>query len=370
MPVSVRLLIALLAAGTAASSTIAGPVALNEGKGQGLTFSHRGNCYVLFPNHVEPDGLLVRLFTPAPQAAGSATVYFRRPEADIALGLVQGSAAARCGDAFSRLPTDVSRRLSGARRATLERVDAQGAVERLAMRIDRIAWARLNDGPGAGDYQYIIASTDIAAGENREVFQGTSGAFLYIDGEPVGMTVTAPDDTTVRVLRWEEMREPVARWLASGSFGALAGQETEKAPQIDGIAFEVTEWTGEPEAESTGPAALASGTGPFRARPVSGPVSLVAEIPGGAPVPLKSLILQGPSDDSPAAAPRLVRVEVDRSRSGPARFQPVWSGEMPPDGAELEVPLVTFARRVRVIVQSGWAPGPVEISRLILVPAE
>lgn len=360
------LLVAVM--GLVATQSLAGPVALKEGKGQGLAFSHRGNCYVVFPDHVDPAALILNLFTAAPQAAGTATVYFRRPEADVALALVQGSAASQCDTGFADLPRDVSRYLGSARTAILERVDAQGAIERLAMRIDRVGWALSGAGHG-GSYQYIYASIDAAAGETREVYQGTSGAFLYIDGTPVGMVVTAPDATSVRALRLEEITGPIARWFASGSFGGLpAIPEAAAAPE--GLPFELTGWTGEVDADGPSPVALAQGVGAFRATPVGRPVSITVEVTEGAPVPLRALRLRGPAEGSTAAAPRLLRVEVDRSRSGPARFQEVWTGEMVQDGAEMEVPLVTFVRRLRITVLSSWEIGAVEISGLALLPPE
>ncbi len=359
------LVLALLAGAARAE-----PVALNEALGQGLLTNHRGNCYVLFPAHVAPEALFVSLFTAAPQAAGRGAVYFRRSEADFAFGLVQGSASEVCALPFARLPEDVSGLLRANGAATLERVNPQGVLERLRMRIDRTAWEAASAQGASGLYQYVFAATDAAAGETREVYQGTSGAFLYVGDVPVGMVVTAPDATTVRALRIEEMRAPLQAWLASGSFGALEAtpDATGSGAGAAGLAFDVTEWTGVP-VEPFGPTGLATGAHPFRAAPAAGAVSFVAEL-GDAPVSVRSIILSAAAVPDGVSAPRQVRVEIDRSRRGPGDFRTVWSGDMPPDGAAVEVSLATFARRIRVTVLSGWTAAPsVEIGAVTILPS-
>lgn len=354
-----------------AGAARAEPVALNEALGQGLLTNHRGNCYVLFPAHVAPEALFVSLFTAAPQAAGRGAIYFRRSEADFAFGLVQGSASEVCALPFSGLPADVSGLLRSNGAATLERVSPQGVLERLRMRVDRTAWEAASAEGASGLHRYVFATTDVAAGETREVYQGTSGAFLYVGDVPVGMVVTAPDATTVRALRIEEMQAPLQAWLASGSFGALeaaADAAGGGGAGAAGMPFDVTEWTGVP-VEPFGPTGLSSGAHPFRAAPASGEVSFVAEI-GDTPVSVRSIVLSAGAVPDGVSAPRLVRVEIDRTRRGPADFRTVWSGDMPPDGSAIEVSLTTFARRIRVTVLSGWTPGaPVEIGAVTILPS-
>ena len=274
------------------SALIAQPVALKEGLGQGLLLRHSGNCYVIFPSHVHEAGPVLNLFTPSPQAGGIATVYFRRTEPDIAVGVVSGSARERCSESLSILPRDSSRLLSQSRRATLERVNPQGGLERLAMRIERIAWMAATEGEKSGLYQYIFASTDEAAGEAREVYQGTSGSILYIEDTPVAMVVSAPDSKTVRALRIEEISVPLARWLASGSFGALE-EDREAVPGSSGVPFMITEWFGRLADENLLPTDLSTGTGPFRAYPSDGAVSFVMELTDSDPIGVRELVLTG-----------------------------------------------------------------------------
>ncbi len=256
MSVLRQLLLLLFCLGTAANSE---PVALKDGLGQGLLFQFSGNCYVLFPSHVHADGPVLNLFTASPQAAGIATVYFRRPEADFAVGLVRGRASERCGQSFAKLPKDVSRQLSNARHATLERVNPQGGIDKLTMRIDRTGWAASNDKLVAGHYRYLFASTDEGSGETREVFQGTSGAFLYVDDVPVAMVLTAPSAKSVRALRIEDMTRPLEAWLTSGSFGGLPDEGTDPTAPVDGIGYEVNEWFGQLVDPGEPPTKLASG---------------------------------------------------------------------------------------------------------------
>lgn len=345
------------------------PVALKNGLGQGMMFQFRGNCYVLFPSHVHQDGPVLNLFTGAPQKAGIATIYFRRPEPDFALGLVRGSATERCGVPFSELPKDVSRPLGSARRATLERVNPQGGVDKLAMRIDRTAWGTAGGKSTGGHYQYLFASIDEDAGETREVFQGTSGAFLYVDDVPVAMVVTAPDAKSVRALRIEELTGPLAVWLTSGSFGALQDAAAQLQEPAEGMAYKVTEWAGELVDETVPPTALASGQ-PFRVSPSSKGVSIVLELSEEAPVAVREISISGPQDRTKFATPRAIEIEVDRSRPGRGSFTTFASHEMVP-GEDLTIPVNNFVRRVQINVNSSWAPGqPIEISGIRVIPSE
>lgn len=338
------------------------PVALKDGLGQGLLVQHRGNCYVLFPAHVHPRGRSVNLFTSSPQAGGSAIIYFRRAEADIAVGVVSGSARERCSRSFAKLPLDVSQKLTNARSATLERVNPQGVLERLSMRLDNVNWDSATDEHDApiGLYQYIFAST--AAGESREIYQGTSGAFLYVDDVPVAMVVTAPDASKVKALRIEEITRPLSRWLASGSFGALQEEAAQANVAREGIAYKVTEWSGLLADPDLSPTGLATGATPFRVLPSGKTVSFVLELSEEAAVRVRELVLDGPTDANAFAVPRRIAIDVDRGRPGRTDFQAYAMVEMAP-GNRLSVPINTFARQLRVRIISSWAPGlPVEIS--------
>ena len=342
------------------------PVALKEGLGQGLMLRHSGNCYVIFPSHVHKAGPVFNLFTPSPQAGGIATVYFRRSEPDIAVGVVSGSAQERCTDPFSALPRDSSLLLSRSRSATLERVNPQGGLERLAMRIERIAWMAATDDEQSGLYQYVIASTDEAAGETREVYQGTSGSILYIEDTPVAMVVTAPDSKTIRALRIEEVSVPLARWLASGSFGALQ-EDKEVVASLGGLPFKVSEWTGRLADENLVPTGLSNGSAPFRAYPSEGVASIVIELTESDPIGVRELVLVGPASGTEFAAPKKIAIDVDRTRKGPADFQHFTTVGMTQNGP-ISVKMNTLARRIRVRVLSAWVTGqPVEISGVRVV---
>lgn len=344
------------------------PVALKEGLGQGLLFKHRNNCYVVFPAHVQPEGPVLNLFTAAPQASGSAAIYFRRTEADIAVGVVRGGARDRCTQNFSRLSRDVSRLLNTARIATLVRVNPQGGLERLAMQIDNTAWSAADTTSQSGLYQYVLARTDQLAGETREVYQGTSGAMLYVGDTIVGMVVSAPDATTVRALRIEEILTPVARWLASGSFGAQKATPAADATP-DGMSFSVTEWAGDPVDPNQPPTGLATGSSSFRVGATGRSVSFVVQLSVDAPVAVRELVLTGPVDQTASAAPRAISIDVDRSRPGASNFIPFASAEMIPD-EPLVIPINTFARQLRVTVTSVWSSGlPIEISSVRVVPS-
>ncbi|MEM6385594.1 MAG: hypothetical protein AAF718_05080 [Pseudomonadota bacterium] len=345
------------------------PVALKDGLGQGLLFTYRSNCYVVFPAHVHPEGPVVNLFTAAPQASGTAAIYFRRTEADIAIGLVRGSARDRCDTPFSKLTKDVSRVLNRTRSATLERINPQGTLERLAMRIDRTPWLAADERTQSGLYHYVLASTDQASGESREVYQGTSGAILYVEDTPVAMVVSAPDATSVRALRMEEILTPVARWLRSGSFGSQAEGTSTDSSAPEGMPFSVTEWSGQLVDPNVPPTGLANGTAPFRVAAQAGRVSFTLQLSESAPVRVRELLLTGAADTTSAATPRAITIDIDRGRPGAANFTPFASADMTPD-EPLSIPINSFSRQLRVTISSTWAPGlPVEVSSVRVIPA-
>lgn len=356
----------------AAAAAHAEPVAIKGGLGQGIIASHRGHCYLLFPAHVEPVAPIFSLNTAPPQQAGRATVYLRRSEADIGLALVEGSAAEACTTSLASLPREVSALLTANRTAILERVNPQGGIERLQMRIERTAWDAAADSGPSGLYQYIFAATDTAAGETGEVFQGTSGAFLYVEGVPVGMAVTSPDAHSVRALRIEEILGPADRWFATGSLAgrAVEGTEAAAAPAAaaKGLAFDVTEWSGTP-AEGSLPTDLVGG-GALRIAADGLPFAFVLEL-GPKALKVGSLFLSGEPPSAAGGPPRYLSVEVDRER-GAARFEPAGDiAEMTRDGAPIEIPLNTFARRIRVTVSEGWSDGaPVGIAGVLVSPPD
>lgn len=359
-----RFLFALLVVGM---PVVAEPVALKDGLGQGLLFKFRGNCYVVFPAHVQPTGRALNLFTASPQAGGSAIIYLRRTETDIALGIVSGGARERCGHEFAKLPQDVSPILSNSRLATLERVNPQGGFERLRMQINDLGWEKppLSEGVVSGLYSYVHAST--AEGETREVFEGNSGAFLYVDDTPVGMVVSAPDAKSVKALRIEEITPLISRWLKSGSLGALQPQASQTEWDQEGIEYQVTEWSGllvDADAPPTGPS---SGGAPFRVVPHDNGVSLVLELSRKEALRVSEVVLVGAIDQGTYASPRGVKISVDRGRPGQTNFQEYATIEMAPNQPQT-VPVNTFARQLRIEVTSSWAPGlPIEISSVQVV---
>lgn len=348
----------------AVAPAAAQPVAINDGRGQGLLVRHSANCFVVLPDHVHPeDRLPLSLFTAAPQRRGSGFVMFRRPEPDLALAEVAGGATERCERRWRDWPEEVARLLNAGTALALVRITPQGTTERLAMRVDRIAW---EDG-----YQYVYASTDAAGGERRTIFQGSSGAFLFAGDRPVAMVLNATnaEETQVRALRLEEIREPIDRWLRAG---ALAGRAAAPEPGAkeeaagDAVPVRITEWSREPVEPGYAAVGLADGANAYRADLGPGAV-LVAEVAGDDAVAVGRLTVEGSAAEG-VTTPKLVVVETSAAATG-ERWTQIWANELPPSGAAREIPVNGLVKRLRLSVVSVWAPGrPFEMRGLALHP--
>jgi len=357
--------LALLAYVVASSSVAAQPVAINDAQGQGMMFTHAGNCFVALPHHVHRNELLpLGLFTAAPQARGSAQLMWWRPEPDLAVAEVAGAAAERCTRAWASWPDEVASLLNAGTPLDLVRITPQGTTERLAMRVDRVLWE-------AG-YQYVYASIDVAAGERRTIFQGSSGAFLFAGDRPAAMVLNATDaeETQVRALRLEEIREPVDRWLRAGTLASRAAStpgETGGTDPAAGLPFAVTEWSREPVDPAYAAAGLAGGANAYRATLGPGAV-LVAEIDGEGARAVERLTLAGGAGED-VTTPKLVVVEMSAAATG-QRWTQIWANELPPSGDARDVPVNALVQRVRVSVVSVWEPGrPFELGGLTLHPS-
>ncbi|MGZ7192180.1 hypothetical protein ACXWOI_09530, partial [Streptococcus pyogenes] len=70
-----------------------------------------------------------------------------------------------------------------------------------------------------------------------ELYQGTSGTFVFAGGVPVGMAIEAPTPTEGRFVHMEEIHLNAARWLArrSGAFAA----DTRPTPTVQPAGFAV-----------------------------------------------------------------------------------------------------------------------------------
>ncbi|WP_258028292.1 hypothetical protein [Cereibacter sphaeroides] len=161
-------------------------VSVRNGEGEhgfGWMFGYEGRCYVLMPKHVAGLYPKVSIMTSAPVVTSSATTIAPFwPEIDLAVGVGGSALDSRCParlDDLEETPQSLN-----AAMGYLHRLTPAGEEERTALRI--------------GNRNYLTFDAELAGGQNT-IAQGTSGAFLFVDGKPLGMAVTSNDTSRANV---------------------------------------------------------------------------------------------------------------------------------------------------------------------------
>src|SRR5690606_38941872 len=142
------------------ASVWAEPVAVNQGTGQGLVFSHRGNCYLILPAHVHGRARTVTFATASPSMTDDAAIFRSfSPGPDLSVAHVRSGMESRCTDTWDGLPDRTDALLDRNSADMLTRLSASGVEEHIEMRIT------------SRDYEVLTA---VIADEKRrdEIFQG------------------------------------------------------------------------------------------------------------------------------------------------------------------------------------------------------
>lgn len=320
------------------------PVAVNQAVGQGFVFNHRGNCYLILPQHVHGRQTRVSLVTAAPSLAGEARIFRSFAGADLSIGLVLPGLEDRCRDRWSDLPDAIDGLLDGNGTAILVRLAASGQETRLPLRII------------LRDLETLAAEPQDAS-RASEIFQGTSGSIASIGGTPIGMAVESRNIGEVTLLRMDEIKARLARLLESGS-AVPEEEETSEAAGAGqcprtGIALRSVVCSREPVSPELGCSNLAGGSGAALMPP--GRFDMVVELDVDSPVPLAQVQIHATPEDGRSAAPKSIRIEIDSSSGRSPRWRSYASGDMTPFGSfSAENGAKPFARRLRVSVDSSW----------------
>ncbi|MEM9013357.1 MAG: hypothetical protein AAGE18_19220 [Pseudomonadota bacterium] len=328
------------------------PVRINSAfsaeDGQGLAFSHGGTCYAVFPAHVAtmPGPVTVSTALPVQSGAGEAYLPFWE-EMDLAVALVRYGLEGRCDPGFDRL-RDARLDLVANDRGTLIRLLANGQVERLEMAVEETS------------YRHFTATL---RDPEKEVFQGTSGAFFFVGDMPVGMAVEALDPRRARFVRIEEIAMNLGRWLRSDStaFAAQGPSATVPGDQ-PGLAMRMLDAQTPPISPELA-ADRVLGPGAYVAEP-RGPVVLDLGFEGEEAVTLTRVLMESAAEQG-QAVPQTVLIQVDSSRRPPYRWRRFWSGDMGRDGVlDTGARAATQARRMRITIRSAWTAGPIRLDRI------
>ena len=338
----------------AANAASAEPVMLRGSElGQGFTFSHRGNCYVVFPQHVTSRRTRLQVVAEGAVTGFASPRFPFWPGIDLAVGSVARDAARRCTRTIDDLEPP-ARALSPSGRGNLVLVDVEGNVTRLPMRITRI------------DYLEFEATFETAG--TTAAIQGMSGAFLFVDDRPVGMALETTDAGGIRFMRIEELHMNLSRWL--GTQRAVGFSDTTAADppaQQTDDSLKLTVLSA--SATATGPETMVENvlldSGYYLFEPKGQPhIDFFVGDPEQKSTVSRVRLRADP--DAGQAVPRRVVVLINASEKG-GRWRRFWSGEMPPTGTIDSGPLApVWAKQVRLIIADAWSPGPVRLDRVAL----
>lgn len=165
--------------------------------GFGWMFGRNDACYIIMPKHVAGPFPRVTIRTAAPVLSSNATVIAPFwPGVDLALGVARGELTGRCTAELDDLRLG-SQEMSS-HTADLLRLSPNGEVSRMLIKVQ--------------DTTYLDFTGTIADG-SQEISQGTSGAFAFIKGRPIGMAITSDDPVRARFMRAGEILINVRRFL-------------------------------------------------------------------------------------------------------------------------------------------------------------
>lgn len=306
-------------------------------------FRSGGYCYVVMPRHLTQGEKSVTVFTAAPVVHSRAWVSEPFWDGlDLAIGVTRGAVAARCTETLDVLDNGAQPERNSP--AELVRLRQSGEVEFVPMAIT--------------ESDYLTLGARISDGRS-ELYKGTSGAFLYSRGAPVGMIVQSPTATDGLFVRSEEIHMNVARWLARRA--GLTVTEAAGAPAPagagDGPAFAFVSATNAPLTPAQSEVNLA-GPGSYVFN-LARPNRIAFRSADGSVVNLAGIRLRA-NPESGYALPRRLRITVSSSEDG-SRARPFLSGEMGPDGLYVGRRTPTKALWVYVTVADSWDAGPVAI---------
>jgi len=322
----------------------------SAGEGQGLMFRHAGNCYIATAKHVPNNLPQVTIKTEDPVDVGSAFVFTPFwPGLDLAIATARYGVEDRCIIQFETLRQPVA--FSQDAEGDLVRILPSGQVERVRMRVSTTRYL---------EFDATVVEDD------DEIYQGTSGAFLFINDRPAGMVVEAIDSRTAKFIRIEEIAMNLDRWLTGRSAAYSATEIRQESDQGDTFDTRLIEAPMEPISPNLGAENVLVEGQPFVFNPSSN-MRLVFQVPGETSAILRRVRIHSsaePSGQSVYALPRRIQIEIDPSldRSNPIRK---WSGQMGPDGLlDTGIIAASYARTITIRLLDAWSSGPIRIDKV------
>ncbi len=324
--------------------------------GQGLIVTHRGNCFLVLPEHVSAGSSTFQIVTSNPATYGDAAVMPFRSANDVKLAYVSPGLENRCTQSWDSLPDTVDHLLRPGAPVVLTRVMSSGLMEGLDLVVRDVG---------------LVTFTAILKG--GDVYQGTSGAIATVEGEVVGIAinVSQPDDTLVEFLRIDQIKAELKRILdaQANTVATRIEQEATASQACEPDALPLRSVTCDRPAASAEHACsrLASG-GPAVFDAGTLPITIEVEIDADAPVAVSSLTLKSVAGSGAYAVPKSIRAEVSPRADRRGYWGMFGAADVPPTGyLTLTNGSAPNARLARVVISSAWASDkPLRIDCLLL----
>jgi hypothetical protein len=333
---------------------LAEPVSVNRGTGLGYVFQHRGNCYLILPQHVHGRQTRLSLITAAPSAVGDAVVFRTfAPELDLSIAVVASGLDHRCGDSFAALSADIQPLLDTSTDVQLVRVDAGGAERRDAMIITAV------------DFETITARP-LSADRAAEIYEGSSGGMLRAGDTILGMAIQSTGIEEATFLRIDEIVARLGRLLDARAAGTLPDEPiAPNTPPVatgqcatGAIALRLVTCSVEPISPEVSCAnLLTAGAEPVAFDPAGIAPRIVFDLAVDKPVPISAVTLEAPADDPQFAVPKQIAVEVSSTPDTPRWRKFAGAVDMSPLGnVRITNGAAPYANRIAVTLLSSWDP--------------
>ncbi len=333
-------------------SATAEPVAINRATAQGYVFNHAGNCYAVFPDHAKQGrSRKITLATAAPVATGEGSMLDFSSNHDLAIAYVGPGFEAKCQDSWVLFKQPVQSILTQNATGYMIRIFANGQFQRVDVRVKNF------------NLDKIFAETV----GNTPIQQGSSGSFLVLNDRLAGMLLSTTDGKSAEFLRIDAIHAQISRLVDTGVTVQAPDAPTQPAacPKTQ-VSFRSIICDREPVSPDFPCSNLVHGK-PLLIPAASLPVTVYAELNLERPRPVSRIALRSITSDPNGAGAKSVSVMVDSSSDPNA---PYWryfgAADMPPTGnIDLLNGSQPYARRIKVIIGSGWSGNkPVNLNCL------
>lgn len=313
-------------------------------RGFGYMFEEGGICYAAMPRHVAGTFPHVTLSTAAPVVTGTGIVQDPFwPGIDLVVVVVREGLAERCTGTLDDFRPSPSARTAA--EAQLMRLDPAGGEDRATVQIvDR-------------DY---LSLTGRLTGPDADIAQGTSGAFAFAQGEPIGMAIQSDDPGRAYFMRSEEIALNIGRFMTerSGGFVDAPVPGAVASAAGPGLSLVLFSSSAAPVNPAFAPENML-GDGMFVFDPTTSAVLDFRFEPEGTR-PIGRVRITSPTDQG-YALPKSILVQIAPNADS-GRYLPLYRGQMGPDGLFDTGPMsARNAQRLRLIVLDAWSDGPIAI---------